>query len=36
MGERYLDTVYNSHWVEGIYGDNALTAAADRDAHVAA
>jgi cysteine synthase A len=20
MGERYLDTVYNAHWVEGVYG----------------
>jgi cysteine synthase A len=25
MGERYLDTVYNTNWVEGIYGDTTLT-----------
>jgi hypothetical protein len=21
MGERYLDTVYNTHWVTDVYGD---------------
>ena len=25
MGERYLDTIYNTNWVEGIYGDQALS-----------
>ena len=25
MGERYLDTVYNTNWIEGIYGTDALT-----------
>ncbi|MFB6553494.1 2,3-diaminopropionate biosynthesis protein SbnA [Streptomyces sp. NPDC056405] len=24
LGERYLDTVYQSNWVQGIYGDDAL------------
>ena len=27
MGERYLDTVYNTNWVEGIYGTEALSPA---------
>jgi cysteine synthase A len=26
MGERYLDTVYNTNWVEGIYGTDSDTA----------
>ncbi|MFB7087176.1 2,3-diaminopropionate biosynthesis protein SbnA [Streptomyces sp. NPDC056296] len=24
LGERYLDTVYQSNWVQGVYGDDAL------------
>jgi cysteine synthase A len=28
MGERYLDTVYNTNWVEGIYGPDALNSTA--------
>jgi cysteine synthase A len=26
MGERYLDTVYNTNWVEGVYGTHSGTA----------
>jgi cysteine synthase A len=29
MGERYLDTIYNSHWVADVYGDITTTADAD-------
>ena len=25
MGERYLDTIYNTNWVEGIYGSDTLS-----------
>ena len=25
LGERYLDTIYQQHWVEDLYGDDALT-----------
>jgi N-(2-amino-2-carboxyethyl)-L-glutamate synthase len=32
MGERYLDTVYNTNWVEGIYGNDALDPAASDEA----
>jgi hypothetical protein len=28
MGERYLDTAYNTNWVEGIYGTDAFNPAA--------
>jgi cysteine synthase A len=24
MGERYLDTIYHTNWVNDIYGDDAL------------
>lgn len=26
LGERYLDTIYQSHWVEDLYGDDVLNA----------
>ena len=31
MGERYLDTVYNTHWVNDIYGEDTLNAATPED-----
>jgi cysteine synthase A len=36
MGERYLDTVYNTNWVEGIYGPDALNSTTTDTALIAA
>jgi cysteine synthase A len=30
LGERYLDTVYQTNWVAGLYGDGVLRSAHDR------
>jgi cysteine synthase A len=32
MGERYLDTIYNTNWVEGIYGSDTLNPTASVEA----